>query len=159
MPGSFVFASEFTTENFLSQTQLSKGTGNGIDNPNRFHALGGAFTFDDNAANIVSVALLPGQTMNLDVDFGLSNNVDTINTEIRVIDALGKEVAFNDTAAGADVGSPTTGDPTCLSRREPAGSTMLSSPKEPTTTSTEPSASTKAAPILEYSSSTSRLPA
>jgi len=110
MPGTFTFANEFTTLNFLSQTQLSQGAGNGIDNVNLFHALGGAFTYANDAANIVPIALLQGQTMRLDIDFGSSNNIDTMNTEIRVVDAFGHEVALNDDAATTDSGSPSLDD-------------------------------------------------
>ena len=110
MPGTFTFANDFTTLNFLSQTRLSQGAGNGIDNVNLFHALGGAFTYSNDAANIVPIALIQGQTMRLDIDFGASNNIDSMNTEIRVVDALGHEVALNDDAATTDNGSPTLED-------------------------------------------------
>ena len=110
MPGSFVFNTVFTSDNFISQTGLSAGAGTGIDDPTLFSAIGGAFNFDNNDVRIASIAVLAGQTINLDVDFGSSNNIDTINTEIWLVDANGNIVATNDTST-ADSGSTGTADP------------------------------------------------
>ena len=110
MPGSFDFLSTFTSDNVLAQTAMSQGTGSGIDTPNRFSALGGAFTFNNNEANIVPVAVFAGQTLRLDVDFGSSNNIDPINTELWLVDAFGNVLATNDNAS-ADLGSTGVQDP------------------------------------------------
>ena len=82
MPGNFIFGEEFDTDTFISQTELSDGSGTGIDDPNSFSAQGGAFTFNNNDANITLIALLAGQTLKLDVDFGSDNNIDTMDTRL-----------------------------------------------------------------------------
>jgi Ca2+-binding RTX toxin-like protein len=110
MPGSFTFNSEFTSANFLSQTLLSAGAGNGIDNPALFSAQGGTVSFSNNARSIVPVAVTEGQVLRLDVDYGSSNNIDTIDTKLYVVDATGKILASNDSSA-ADSGSTGTTDP------------------------------------------------
>ena len=110
MPGSFQFSSAFTTGSFVSQTGLRTGAGNGIDNPSLFSSIGGEFLLNVNDAAIASVALQAGQTLNLDVDFGSSNNIDPINTQMWIVDATGKIVASNNNSA-ADLGSTGNADP------------------------------------------------
>lgn len=109
MPGSFAFRDFFGTDNLLSRTSLSQGAGLGVDNAKLFSAQGGAFTFSDNAVNIVPIVLQAGQTLSLDVDYGFDNTVNSIDTELWLIDSNGKLLASNDTSA-IDSGSLTDKD-------------------------------------------------
>jgi Ca2+-binding RTX toxin-like protein len=109
MPGSFTFSRNFEDATIVSQTLFSPGAGVGIDDPAKFTAQGSSFHFGDDDVSIVGVALLNGQTITLDVDFG-TGGIDPINTRIWVIDAKGKLKASNDDAAALDPGSTSTFD-------------------------------------------------
>lgn len=111
MPGTFGFSNGFTSNNFIPLTSLSKGAASGIDNPGFYSALGGSFLLNPNHIAVAPIAIQQGHVLRLDLDFGNSNNIDAADFEIRLIDAQGDQVAFNDTGASTDSGSPTTVDP------------------------------------------------
>ena len=110
MPAFFDFSSDFTSENFVSQTVLTKGAGSGIDNTALFSAIGGSFTYDPNDIRVVPIAIHQGQVLSLDVDFGTSNNINPVDTKLWLIDAAGTVLASNDNS-GSDSGSTGSGDP------------------------------------------------
>ncbi|MCB2052350.1 MAG: hypothetical protein KDE63_13075, partial [Novosphingobium sp.] len=110
MPGVFEFRSYFTTDNLISQTTLSTGAGNGIDDPTLFSSIGSSYLFDPNQFAAVPITLHAGQTFSADVDYGSSNNVDTVNTAMWVLDASGNIVASNNNS-GPDSGSIGNADP------------------------------------------------
>lgn len=110
MPAFFDFSSDFTSENFVSQTVLTRGAGSGIDNTALFSAIGGSFTYGPNDIRVVPIAIHQGQVLSLDVDFGTSNNINPVDTKLWLIDAAGALLASNDNS-GSDLGSTGSGDP------------------------------------------------
>lgn len=111
MPGAFILSSQFGGTATFSQAIATKGSGVGIDESNQFTVRGASFHFSNNQASIVAVGLYAGQTINLDVDYGATSGIDSISTELWVIERNGALVASNDTAASTDDGSTSTNDP------------------------------------------------
>ncbi|HRX36135.1 MAG TPA: calcium-binding protein [Aestuariivirga sp.] len=109
MPGTFELRPFITSDNLISQTTFSTGPGNGIDDPLLFSTLGGSFLLDPNQIASTSTALLSGQTLSVDVDFG-NNSIDPVNTAMWVIDINGNIVASNNNSS-PDVGSIGNADP------------------------------------------------
>ena len=60
--------------------------------------------------SIVPIAVQAGQVISLDVDFGSSNNINTFDTELWLVDAFGNILASNNNSA-SDLGSTGTLDP------------------------------------------------
>jgi Ca2+-binding RTX toxin-like protein len=111
MPGSFVFGSLFSSDTLISQGQATAGAGIGIDDPLLNSMQAARFHFNNNDVSIAAVFLTAGQQVAFDLDFGQGAGIDSINTEMWIVDETGAIVAQNDTAPALDNGSSSTADP------------------------------------------------
>jgi Ca2+-binding RTX toxin-like protein len=110
MPGSYSFSNLYSSGNFLSQTQFSTGAGLGIDFPVQFWAQGASFHFGNNDVRIVPVALRAGQTINLDLDYGVGG-IDNIDPRITIVNSSGTAVSTISSSASLDNGTVNVSDP------------------------------------------------
>lgn len=110
MPGVFSFSSNFDEASIIPQTDFTKGSGPGIDNSTQFSVHGAEFFLQNNDVGIVAVPLYAGQTIHLDVDYGIGG-INSIDTKLMVIDAEGSRLAVNNNTGTTDAGSTALADP------------------------------------------------
>lgn len=113
MPKSFLFERSFNVNtNFLSWASATTGEGSfaGIDDPSLLHYVGFDEILSPDDEVIIPVALFAGQTVNIDVDFGMKTVGDSIDLQAIIVDAFGNAVRQDDSGA-LDDGSVDPFDP------------------------------------------------
>lgn len=114
MPTTFSFsANTLVTPSYLALTQLSPGSGTGIDDPSRPSAIAPSQAVDANAdVDVVAVTLQAGQSYTFDIDDGAGDaSGGSVDLEFELIDQYGNLVLSDDGSSSTDSGSVSTLDP------------------------------------------------
>lgn len=114
MPERFGFsANTLVTPTYLSLTQLSPGSGTGVNNPGQFSALAPDQSIESSGdVDVFAVTLLAGQRYSFDVDAGAGDSAGgSVDLELELIDQEGRLVLSDDGAGSLDPGSASTLDP------------------------------------------------
>lgn len=106
MPTSFTFSDDtLLTPTYLTTSQLTRGSGAGVNDPSQSSAIAGdQFVDFAGDVDVFSMTLVANQSYLFDIDNG-AGDAASVDAAITIIDARGNQVAFSDDGNITDNGS------------------------------------------------------